>query len=226
MVSKEIHFHNIKVKITYKKIKNIILKVKNISEVEISCHPKTQDEKILKFVSQKQNWINESFKKISKNVNLNEKLHFSSGEFHFFLGKRYPLKIVDSKEYKVILENEEIILEIPEATSKGARERLLYSWYLIKLKDICEDSFEKWEQKTKLFKNKLSIEKMKGKWGYCNYFSKNISINIEIIKKDLDFIDYVILHEICHLQVPNHGIKFKELLGKHLPNWKEIQKID
>ena len=67
---------------------------------------------------------------------------------------------------------------------------------------------------------------MRGKWGYCNFKTKLISINTEIIKKDIDFIDYVVLHEICHLKVPNHGSEFKKLLNLYLPNWKRIQKID
>jgi len=226
MVSKEIQFQNIKVKITYKKIKNTILKIKNIHEVEISCHKKTSDDTILKFLLQKNDWIKESFTKISKKVNLHDKYKYCEGEMHFYLGKKYPLIIKDSKEYKVLFENENIILQIPEATSLGARQRLLNSWYQEKLSEICESSFRKWEEKTNLLKNKLIYEKMKGKWGYCNFISKTICINTEIIKKELDFIDYVVLHEMCHLQVPNHGIRFKTLLNTYLPNWKKIQKVD
>lgn len=226
METREFFFQDIKIKITYKKIKSIILKIKNLNEIEVSCPPKTSESLILKFINQKEKWIKESFVKLPNKVNLNTKYQFSEGEMHFFLGKRYPLKIKDSKDYCVVFDGENIIIKIPVATSKGARERLLNSWYLERLKEICNISFEKWELKTNLIKTKLVFEKMKGKWGYCNFVTKVIYINTEIIKKDTEFIDYVILHEICHLQVPNHGVRFKKLLNTFLPNWKIIQKVD
>ena len=226
MIQKSITYNNINLIVNYKKIRSLILKIKGVRTVEVSAPSKISDEKIFKFIDSKISWIIKNENRVQEHINSISKKKYLDGETHYFLGNKYELEIEDSKNYQVQITDKNIVLQIPEATSIGARERLLNSWYLSQLKEIVEDSFKKWELKTGLIKSELIYEKMRGKWGYCNFKTKLISINTEIIKKDIDFIDYVVLHEICHLKVPNHGSEFKNLLNLYLPNWKRIQKID
>lgn len=226
MNQKIIKYYNINLVVNYKKIRSIILKIKGVGNVEVSAPNRIADEKIIQFVDSKIDWIKKNENKVQDHLDKVSKKGFFNGEIHYFLGEEYKIEIHDSKNYIVKKFEDRIILQIPEATSIGARERLLNSWYLSQLKEIVEDSFKKWELKTGLIKSKLIYEKMRGKWGFCNFKTKLISINTEIIKKDRDFIDYVVLHEICHLKIPNHGPEFKKLLNTYLPNWKKIQKID
>ena len=79
------------------------------------------------------------------------------------------------------------------------------------------------EQKLEVSKKDLIIKNLKGKWGYCDTRTKDICLNIELSKRNLEFIEYVVLHEICHLLVPNHGPKFKKLLDIHMPKWRQIK---
>ena len=226
MIQKSITYNNINLIVNYKKIRSLILKIKGVRTVEVSAPSKISDEKIFKFIDSKISWIIKNENRVQEHINSISKKKYLDGETHYFLGNKYELEIEDSKNYQVQITDKNIVLQIPEATSIGARERLLNSWYLSQLKEIVEDSFKKWELKTGLIKSELIYEKMRGKWGYCNFKTKLISINTEIIKKDIDFIDYVVLHEMCHLKVPNHGSEFKKLLNLYLPNWKRIQKID
>lgn len=226
LVNRVLCFKNITIKVSYKRISSIILKIGGIKNVVVSAPRNTSDEKIFKFIDSKISWIIKNENRVQEHTNSISKKKYLDGETHYFLGNKYELEIEDSKNYQVQITDKNIVLQIPEATSIGARERLLNSWYLSQLKEIVEDSFKKWELKTGLIKSELNYEKMRGKWGYCNFKTKLISINTEVIKKDIDFIDYVVLHEICHLKVPNHGPEFKKLLNLYLPNWKRIQKID
>jgi len=109
---------------------------------------------------------------------------------------------------------------LPEKTINRYLEKHLEE----KLIEVTREFFEKWEKSLNISKNSLTIKKMKGKWGYCHTKNHDICLNLELIKKDLKFIEYVVLHELCHILVPNHGPKFKSLLNTYMPNWKLIIK--
>ena len=80
-----------------------------------------------------------------------------------------------------------------------------------------------------LFKNlpifKLKVRSMKTRWGVNNQKSMSITLNSELIKKDISLIDYVVVHELCHFLEPNHSIYFWNEVKKRYPNYKEARKI-
>ena len=81
----------------------------------------------------------------------------------------------------------------------------------------------------KLFSNlpkfKLKVRSMKTRWGVNNQKSMSITLNSELIKKDISLIDYVVVHELCHFLEPNHSIYFWNEVKKRYPNYKEARKI-
>ena len=66
---------------------------------------------------------------------------------------------------------------------------------------------------------------MKRKWGYCNARQKIVKLNFDLIYYSIDEIDYVIIHELCHLLEFNHSPRFWKLVKKYKPNYKENQRI-
>jgi len=70
----------------------------------------------------------------------------------------------------------------------------------------------------------LRIKKMRTRWGVCNRKNNTITLNLELIKKDIIMIDYVIIHELCHFVYSNHSIFFWNLVEKYVPNCKRIRK--
>ena len=67
------------------------------------------------------------------------------------------------------------------------------------------------------------LQRMKTKWGSCNYRAKNIRLNTELVKKPRDLLEYVVVHEMAHLIEPTHNEHFVALLRKHYPNWQEAR---
>lgn len=63
------------------------------------------------------------------------------------------------------------------------------------------------------------VRQMKTRWGSCNYVKRNITFNLELARVPLECIDYVIVHELCHFLVPNHGPQFKALMTARFPSW-------
>ena len=67
------------------------------------------------------------------------------------------------------------------------------------------------------------IKKMKTRWGTCNTATKKIWINFELVRKSDICIEYVILHELAHLRVPNHGNDFVYIMNYYMPSWEKIR---
>ena len=65
---------------------------------------------------------------------------------------------------------------------------------------------------------------MKTRWGVCNRGNNTITLNTELLKKDIDLLDYVIIHELCHFYEPNHSANFWNWVAKYYPNYKEARK--
>jgi hypothetical protein len=226
MLKKEsILVEGVEIQISYKKIKNLNLKVGIDGQVNLSVPKFIPRITIDKFINSKLDWIKDNLDKFSESIKFSNK-KLQNGEKHFVLGQEKTLKVIDKKmkHSNICIENEtNLVIEINQNVSQKTKERHLNQWYENLLIKETENYFKKWEQVLGVSKSKLIIKKMKGKWGYCDIRTKNICLNLELTKRNLEFIEYVVLHELCHLIVPNHGSDFKKLLNQHLPNWKNIK---
>jgi predicted metal-dependent hydrolase len=151
-----------------------------------------------------------------------EKL-YESGESHLYLGKNYRLKITESNTNSVKLIGGYIIINIKDKHNKKAIEKELKKWYKSKAIIHFENLYYKRLGLAKELSNKESSLKYmwyENRWGSC-FKDGTISLNLELIKSPKDCIDYVIVHELCHLVHHNHSNKFYSLLSKKLPNWRD-----
>lgn len=82
---------------------------------------------------------------------------------------------------------------------------------------------EHWEKKTGVKVDFCSIKKMKTKWGSCNIEKKRIWLNLELAKKPIHCLEYILVHEMIHLLERNHNDRFKNYMDNYLPNWKQIK---
>jgi predicted metal-dependent hydrolase len=82
---------------------------------------------------------------------------------------------------------------------------------------------EKWEQRLTVRLNGYSLRRMKTRWGTCNYRTRHIRLNTELATKSPHLIEYVVVHEMMHLFVPNHGPRFVALMNEHYPSWREAR---
>jgi hypothetical protein len=71
----------------------------------------------------------------------------------------------------------------------------------------------------------LTIRKMTSRWGVCNSKLNRVTLNLELIKKDISCLDYVIVHELSHFIEMNHSNRFWKVVGENYPNYKEIRRI-
>ena len=145
-------------------------------------------------------------------------------ESHYFLGKRYLLKVVEvNHKPTVLLNHSNIVLNIKPNFSPEQRQILLQEWYRFKLKETAIKMIKKWERKMNVEVGELAIRKMKTRWGSCNQQSKKIHLNLELAKKPLQCLEYIIVHEMVHLLERKHSERFVACMNKFLPNWKSYK---
>lgn len=157
---------------------------------------------------------------------------FVSGETHYYLGKQYRLKVIESESESVKLKSGYLNISIKDKTNSDKVKSILEKWFVSRAKLQFEKSLEKCFERFKKYeiqRPKLQIRKMLKRWG--SFGQKGIIyLNPELIKAPVYCIDYVITHELCHLIYPNHGKQFYELLGRIMPDWEQrklkLEKID
>lgn len=145
---------------------------------------------------------------------------YVSGETHLYLGRQYRLQIIIAEEESVKLKGK--FIEV-YAANKSRAKTLLENWYLhqaeIKLKEIANPLIDKF-QRYKVSPSSIVIRSMPTRWGSCTPKGK-ILLNPELIKAPRVCIEYVIIHELCHLVHHNHTQKFIALQVKVMPDWEK-----
>lgn len=152
---------------------------------------------------------------------------FVSGETHYYLGKRYVFKIRKAQENKVKLKGSELIVYTCNEPTSELIQNQITSWYFNHAKRIFDSKIENsllLFTKYKIKKPEFEIRRMKNRWGSCTPSGK-IILNPELIKVPAKCIEYVIIHELCHLIHPNHSKQFYHLLSKLCPSWQKLKII-
>jgi predicted metal-dependent hydrolase len=216
----------IEFKVIYSGRRTLGISISRDSSVIIRVPYLTSFKTIGRIVQQKADWIIKH--RDSYNVNDKTKIPvmYVSGEIHLFRGKEVVLKIEKSSKAYVRFNESIIELGLEKTDDARAKKWLLYRGYKneasIVFPEMLRKTLEKYE--SKMFKPAgLIIRTMKRRWGSCS--NKGIiTLSTELIKLPDLFIEYVILHELCHLKHHNHGTGYYDLLSELFPEWKTVRK--
>ncbi len=212
------------VEVTKKDIKNIHLSVcPPNGKIKISAPERMELDIIRIYAISKLNWIKKQQTKLNKQDRETPR-EYVNKESHFFLGKRYLLRVVEQNQpFKVVLRHSTITLRVRPNTSTEKRKELLDEWYREQLKQSIPSVIEKWEKIMKVNVGSFSVRRMKTKWGTCNASTKRILLNLELAKKPKECLEYIVVHEILHLLERHHNDNFKKYMDKLLPQWRYIK---
>jgi predicted metal-dependent hydrolase len=214
---------NIAIEVSFKDIKNVHLSVHPpFGKVTVSAPEHISLEKIRIYVASKLGWIKKEQAKISGQKREPEK-EYITRESHFFLGKRYLLQITDSGATKVLIHHSTIELFTPASHSLVDKKRALYNWYRRELRKLLDKLVDQYANQLNVSRPKFGIRVMKTKWGSCAASTQNLWFNIELMKKPISCIEYIVVHELVHLIERHHNKNFVLLMNRYLPNW-QVQK--
>lgn len=192
--------------IHYKNNKNLYIRARDEKTLEVTCNPFMTTKKIMKV-------IKENEPKIISMLKQQEKEALKDKDF-WYLGK--PYQIVYENVSHSYFEAEKIHVK---------NEQALQKFYNVETERVFKSEVERI---LPFFKNipffTLKIRKMKTRWGVNNLTQKTITLNSELLKKDLDLLDYVIIHELCHFYEANHSANFWRHVEEYYPHYKEARR--
>ncbi len=204
-----------KVQIVAKSIKHIYIRIKSSEEVVVSVPLRTSQHTINRVLQDRGHWIEQKLREMeTKSPVLDQ---YMEGDRLFFLGEAYILHLVDSRQSRVEIEGNRLNL----FASSDTKAKTLEQWYKNQAKLYFEQAIATYHPLINRPIYAVRIKKMKTRWGSCNPAKGYINLNLELIKKPLKALEYVVLHELAHLVYPHHGKDFYALIEKQMPDWKE-----
>ena len=214
---------NITVTVEKKNIKHMYIRILPPNgDVKVSAPLFVSDEDIINFIKSKKNWILKKQKYILEN-DIKSPLKYMNGEKHPLWGKEYTLQLISNENIKHALINEDILyLPVPKRSTIEKRKNILDELYRHELKKAIPETLDKCTKIVGRKPKSVTVRKMKN-WGNCKQDGR-ITLNLNLAKKDTECLEYVMIHELCHLIEFNHGKNFKKLMDKFCPDWKIIKK--
>lgn len=209
--------------LTRKDIKNLHISVMPpAGQVRVSAPDAMTDTAIRMAVIHRIPWIRRQQAAFAKQERQSTR-EMVNGETHYLWGRRYRLEVIeldDLKSQTVKLKSGKLILTVNKGLSDEVKLKLLSEYYRGRLKARAPDLINKWSKKTSITINDWQIQKMKTKWGSCNIEEGNIRLNLDLAKKPLLCLEYIILHELLHFKERQHNDRFKALLDTYMPDWR------
>lgn len=199
--------------------RTLSLSILKDGQIIIKAPLKMSNETISKFVLQKQNWIREKLAFLQNNQQKYDDV-ISYQKFLLF-GNRYSLKLCNVK--KIQTSSDDMSIFVPATTMQEKVLPKLKAWYKKYAKSILEDRVAYLSNLMKIAPKAIKINDTKGRWGACNSRG-TISFNFRVIMLEPSIIDYVIVHELCHLVEMNHSKRFWNLVYSFLPNAEREKK--
>jgi predicted metal-dependent hydrolase len=222
---RQITVSNITIDVVRKDIKNLHLAVyPPTGRVRIATPLNIDDEAIRLFAISKLGWI-KNHRKSFISQSRETKREYVSGESHYVEGHRYLLNVIyQNATPKVKIRNKKYIdlYVLPNSTPE-MRERVMTKWYRQRLKESIPALIKKWQTIVGVQVNNWEVKRMKTKWGTCRREAKRIWLNLELAKKPVHCLEYIIVHELVHLLEGNHDNRFIALMDKFMPQWRFYQ---
>ena len=217
---------DITIDVVRKDIKNLHLAVyPPVGRVRIASPLRIDDEAVRLFAISKLPWIKKQRSKF-EDQERQTKREYVSGESHYFEGNRYRLNVIyQTAAPKVEIRNKKYIdLYVRPDSTVEQRERVMTRWYRQQLKDRIPALLEKWQAVVGVEGTRWEVKQMKTKWGTCQIKARCIRLNLELAKKPMHCLEYIIVHELTHLLERHHNARFTDLMDKFMPQWRAYQK--
>lgn len=214
--------NGINIEVERKMIKHIHLSVyPPDGRIHISAPASVGDDQLRLFVLSKWVWLMEKQEEATQH-NIQPKREYVSGEAHYYKGQLFRLRvdICQNEQQRVVIEGDYLVVKCKRRENA---EYLLAEWYRIRLKEIIPPLLSRWCKRIGTEIPSYEILQMNKRWGSCNPKAKHIVFNLELAKKPIEGIEYIVAHEVIHLLERTHTDRFFRLLATFLPKWEKLK---
>ena len=215
---------DVSITVTPKRIKRIYVRVHPPDgRVTISAPTRASRSVVRAFAESQLEWIHRQRDRVQRQPR--EALaEFATGEIHYMCGKPLLLTVVERNgRQHIVPDDGTLTMFVRPGATLTTRADVLAAWHKRLLRESLPPMIQKWERCLNVRLEGYHLRRMKSRWGTCNCRTKHIRLNTELATKPEHLLDYVVLHEMIHLIVPNHGKRFVALMNKHYPAWREAR---
>lgn len=215
------------VEVWWKTVKRINLVVYAAdARVRISVPLATSMHSVQRMIVERMGWIKAQQAKFRGRPRPVQ-LQFTEGESHLFLGEKYPLSIVEGgrRHFVSFDPSSGITLHLRANSTGQQRNRLLDAWYRQQLKQRIPALLKVWQPLVGEEVHEFRIKRMKTRWGTCNIHKRRIWLNLELIRKPEECLEYILVHEMVHLLEPHHNDRFYHHMDTLFPRWRSVDML-
>ena len=206
--------------------KTIGIAIEKNGSVKVTSPTKVSENYINQLLQQKSEWIVKKLKECETSTAKTKKTKvFEEGESFSYLGKEYKLKLFNSSTLKkpaVRLNGENIVIAFPNNLEAEKLREALKQWYVVQFKLIIAERIKHYSSMIGVLPKRITIREQKTRWGSCSARG-NISFNWKLIMAPLETLDYVVVHELCHMREMNHSKEFWKLVEGIFPQYKKCR---
>jgi hypothetical protein len=207
--------------------RTLTVSVDDRAAVKVASPFAMNERDIYRFIHEKAPWIVAKIKETKRNRDIVEQKEFGDGHEFLFLGRKYPVKVneADIKRSRILFDpTAGWSVSVPggltrEQCRAQVKQKML-QWYLVQAKEILGGRIFHYSRLMAATPQKIAIRTQKRLWGCCDYRRQAIRLNWQIILSPMDVIDYVVVHELCHLKVPSHSKRFWNNVKKVMPDFQ------
>ncbi len=208
-----------------KRVKNIRLRIcPPDGSVRVSAPLRTGTASVEAMVVDKLDWIEKHRRRYSAATPLSS-LEYVSGEVHYLRGEPLTLRLVPSTgRFKVeATAGSELVLRGPVHARLSERAAALERWHRSEARREAERLVALWEPRLGVSVAALGLKRMTTRWGTCNPRARRVWLNVELIKRPPDCFEYVVVHELAHILVPDHSPRFWAVVARQLPGYRSAR---
>ena len=182
-----------------------------------------------RFVIEKTPWIEKQWEKIENQSSIHPKPKYKSGDIFYYMGRPLELTVrpCEKKRPSVRISADKLIIQlyhrVSEAEGVKMVKKTLEDFYRKKAEEIIHDRLEYFNEHYRFRYHRITLRNQKSRWGSCST-QKNLNFNWRLAMAPVEIIDYVVVHELCHLKEMNHSASFWKLVSEACPDYKKSRK--
>lgn len=205
--------------------KKVVVHIHPNGSVQVDAPSGTANVAIKEAVQKRARWVTTQLEQLREQKREVLPRRYVSGESHFYQGRRYPLKILQTQGGpRVSLCRGQLRISTMDRSPQAVKT-LLWQWYRAHAHDTFQRRLGVLAQQVSWLSGQrplITLRTMKKRWGSCSPRG-HIVLNPHLVKAPRDCIDYVIIHELCHLKEHNHSPQFYQWLSQLMPDWKAVK---
>lgn len=207
--------------------KNLRIVVRPDLSVTVYVSHTVSEKVLLDAINRKAPWIAKSLDHLQEFHPFPTPSNYVSGETFMFLGRQYRLHVEQGSPISAKLDGRFLRVVVAGKTTSDNTRRAVEQWYATRAKDVFANHVSRCQEVGKrhgIPAVEFKTRNMRTRWGSCTAGGR-ITLNLQLIKTPVHCIDYVIMHELCHLLHHNHSAAFYHLLSLCMPDWQERKRI-